>query len=85
MVFYAMNMLDGNPIIAEIHQVDPMMNVDIIVGKTEEAVAYVDMFNKNITAYLTYNFPIKEVGEEFIKRILWVFDSVLDSYEEQEF
>ena len=80
-----MNMLDGNPIIAEIHQVDPMMNVDIIVGKTEEAVAYVDMFNKNITAYLTYNFPIKEVGEEFIKRLLWVFDSVLDSYEEQEF
>ena len=71
-VFYAKNMLDGNPLITEIHQADPMMNVDVVVGKTEEAVVYVDMFNKNMAAYLTYNFPIKEVGEEFIKRLLWV-------------
>ena len=71
-VFYAMNMLDGNPLIAEIHQADPMMNVDVVVSKTEEAVACVNMFNKKITAYLTYNFPIKEVGEEFIKRLLRV-------------
>ena len=47
-VFYAMNILDGNPLIAEIHQADSMMNVDVVVGKMEEAVAYVDMFNKNI-------------------------------------
>ena len=67
-----MNMLDGNPLIAEIHQVDPMMNVDVVVGKTEEAIACVDMFNKNIAAYLMYNFPIKEVGKEFIKRLLRV-------------
>ena len=59
LVFYAMNMLDGNPLIAEIHQADPMMNVDVVVGKTEEAIACVDMFNKNIAAYLMYNFPIK--------------------------
>ena len=31
-VFYAMKMLDGNPLIAEIHQADPMMNVDVVVG-----------------------------------------------------
>ena len=48
-VFYAMNMLDRNPLIAEIHQSDPMMNVGVVVCKTEEAVACVDMFNKNIT------------------------------------
>ena len=46
LVFYAMNILDGNPLIAEIHQADPMMNVDVVVGKTEEAVACMDMFNK---------------------------------------
>ena len=34
-VFYAMNMLDRNPLIPEIHQADPMMNVDVVVGKTE--------------------------------------------------
>ena len=44
------NMLDGNPLITEIHQADPMMNVDVVVGKTEKAVACVDMFNKNIAA-----------------------------------
>ena len=71
-VFYAMNMLEGNPLIAEIHQADPMMNVDVVVGKTEEAIACVNMFNKNIAAYLMYNFPIKEVGKEFIKRLLRV-------------
>ena len=65
-----MNMLDGNPLIAEINQADPMMNMDVVVGKTEEAIACVDMFNKNIMAYLMYNFPIKEVGKEFIKRLL---------------
>ena len=59
-----MNMLDGNPLIAEIHQADPMMNVDVVVGKTEEAIACVTMFNKNIAAYLMYNFPIKEVGKD---------------------
>ena len=64
------NMLDGNPLIAEIHQADPMMNVYVVVGKTEEAVACMNMFNKNIAEYLTYNFPIKEVGKEFIKRLL---------------
>ena len=53
LVFYSMNMLDENPLIAEIHQADPMMNVDVVVGKTEEAVACVDMLNKNIAAYLT--------------------------------
>ena len=52
-VFYAMNMLDSTPLIAEIHQADPMMNVDVVVGKTEEAVTCVDMFNKNVAAYLT--------------------------------
>ena len=62
-VFYAMNMLDGNSLITEIHQADPMMNVDVVVGKTEEAIACVDMFNKNITEYLMYNFPINEVGK----------------------
>ena len=71
-VFYAMNMLDGNPLIAEIHQADPMMNVDVVVGKTEEAIACVNMFNKNISAYLMFNFPIKGVGKEFIKRLLRV-------------
>ena len=67
-----MNILDGNPLITDIHQVDPMMNVDVVVGKTEEAITCVDIFNKNITAYLMYNFPIKEVGKEFIKRLLRV-------------
>ena len=71
-VFYAMNMLDRNPLIAEIHQADPMMNLDVVVGKTEEAIAFVDMFNKSIAAYLMYNFPIKKVGKEFIKRLLQV-------------
>ena len=52
LVFYAMNMLDGNPLIAEINQADPTMNVDVVVGKTEEAIACVDIFNKNIAAYL---------------------------------
>ena len=52
LVFYAMHMLDGNPLIAEIHQADPMMNVDAVVGNTEEAIACVDMFNKNIAEYL---------------------------------
>ena len=52
LVFYAMNMLDENSLIAEIHQADPMMNVDVVVGKTEEAIACVNMFNKNIAAYL---------------------------------
>ena len=49
-VFYAMNMLDRNPLIAEVHQEDPMMNVDVVVGKTEEAVACMGMFNKKIVA-----------------------------------
>ena len=62
-VFYSMNMLDGNPLIAEIHQAGPMMNVDVLVGKTEEAIACVGMFNKNVSAYLVYNFPIKDVGK----------------------
>ena len=65
-VFYAMNMLDGNPLITEIHQADPMTNVDVVVGKMEEAVACVGMFNKNIVAYLMYNFPIMDTGKEFI-------------------
>ena len=34
-VFYAMNMLDGNLLIVEIHQADSMMNVDVVVGKTD--------------------------------------------------
>ena len=72
LVFYAMKMLDGNPLIAEIHQADPMMNVDVVVGKTEEAIACVKMFNNNIAEYLMYNFPIKEVGKEFIKILLRV-------------
>ena len=50
-MFYAMKMLDGNPLIAEIHQADPMMIVDVVVGKTEEAIECVNMFNKNIAAY----------------------------------
>ena len=49
-----------------------MMNVDVVVGKTEEAITCVEMFNNNIVAYLMYNFPIKEVGKEFIKRLLQV-------------
>ena len=49
-----------------------MMNVDVVVGNTEEAVACVEVFNKNIAAYLMYNFPIKEVGKDFIKRLLRV-------------
>ena len=49
-----------------------MMNVDVVVGTTEEAIACVNMFNKNIAAYLMYNFPIKEVGKEFNKRLLQV-------------
>ena len=49
-----------------------MTNMDVVVGKTEEAIAYMDMFNKNIMAYLMYNFPIKEVDKEFIKRLLRV-------------
>ena len=44
-VFYDMNMLDKNPLIVEIHKANSMMNVDVVVGKTEESVAYVDMFN----------------------------------------
>ena len=48
-VFYAMN----TSLIAEIHQADPMMNVDVVVGNTEEAIACVDTFNKNIAVYLT--------------------------------
>ena len=52
LVFYAMNMLDGKRLIAEIHQADPMTNVNVVVGKMEEAVTCVDMFNKNIAAYL---------------------------------
>ena len=71
-VFYAMNMLDGNPLVAEIHQADPMMNVDVVLGKTEDSIACVDMFNKNIAAYLMYNFPIKEMGKEFSKRLMLV-------------
>ena len=67
-----MKMLDGNPLIAEIHQADSMMNVDVVVGKTEEAIACVNMFNYNIAAYLMYNFPIKEVGKDFIKRLMRV-------------
>ena len=31
-----------------------------------------NMFNKNIAAYLMYNFPIKEVCKDFIKRLLRV-------------
>ena len=42
-VFYAMKMFDGIPLIAEIHQADPMMNVYVVVGKTEEAIACVNM------------------------------------------
>ena len=42
-----------------------------LVGKTEEAIACVNMFNKNIGAYLIYNFPNK-LGMEFIKRLLRV-------------
>ena len=49
-----------------------MMNVDVLVGKTKEAIACVHMFNKNIAAYLMYNFPLNEVGKEFIKRLLRV-------------
>ena len=71
-VFYAMKMMDGSPLIAEIHQADPMMNVDVVVGKTEEAVSCVDMINKNIAAYLTFNFPIKEADKDFITRLLKV-------------
>ena len=71
-VFYTMNMLNGNPLITYIHQADPMMNVDVMVGKTEKAVACVDMFSKSITAYLTYNFLIKEVCEEFINILFQV-------------
>ena len=64
------NMLDGNLLTAEIHQADTMMNVDVVVGKTEKAIACVHMLNKNIAEYLMYNFPIKEVGKDFIKRLL---------------
>ena len=41
------------------------------IKRTMES-ACVDMFNKNIAAYLMYNFLIKEVGKEFIKRLLRV-------------
>ena len=49
-----------------------MMNVNVVVGKTEEDISCVDMFNKNIAAYLMYTLLIKEVGKEFIKRLLRV-------------
>ena len=71
-VFYAIKMMDGSPLIAEIHQADPMMNVDVVVGKTEDAVACVNMINKNIAVYLTFNFPIKDTYEDFIARLLRV-------------
>ena len=36
-VLYAMKMLDGRPLFVEIHQLAPIMNVNVVVGKTEEA------------------------------------------------
>ena len=41
-VFYAMNMLEGNPLITEIHQADPMMNVDVVVGTSHTAAEVLD-------------------------------------------
>ena len=67
---YLMKMLDGRPLFAEIHQSAPLMNVDVVIGKTKEATDRVEMMNKNIAAYVKFNFPIEGVGEELIERLL---------------
>ena len=72
-VFYSMRMMDGRPLFAEVHQAEAMMNVDVVVGMTAEAVTRVDMINKNVAAYLFYNFPIHKVQVDLIERLLRVF------------
>jgi hypothetical protein len=69
-VLYSMKMLDGRPLFAEIHQSAPLMNVDVVIGKTKEATDRVEMMNKNIAAYVHFNFPIEGVGEDLIERLL---------------
>ena len=49
-----------------------MMNVDIVVGMTAEAVSRVDMINRNLAAYLALKFPIENVDGAFIERLLRV-------------
>ena len=49
-VFYAMRMMDGRPLFAEVHQADSMMIIDVVVGITAAAVSRVDMINRNVGA-----------------------------------
>ena len=69
-VLYAMKMINGRPLFAEIHQSAPLMNVDVAIGKTKEATDRAEMTNKNIAAYVKFNVPIEGVGEELIENLL---------------
>ena len=67
---YLVKMLDGRPLSAEVHQAAPLINVDVTVGKTKEAIDRVDMMNKNIAAYVKFYFLVEGVSEGLIIALL---------------
>ena len=69
-VLYATKMLDGRPLFAEIHQSAPPVNVDVVIGKTKEAIDRVKTMNKNIAAYVKFHFPIEGVNEGLTENLL---------------
>ena len=46
------------------------MNVDVVIDKIKEATERVKMMNKNISAYVKFNFPIEGVGEDLLEKLL---------------
>ena len=59
-VLYTMNIVEGRPLFVEIHQAAPLMNVNMVVGKTMEAIERVDTMNKNVAASVKFHFPIED-------------------------
>ena len=44
--------------------------MDVVIGKTKAATDRAGMMNKNITAYVKFNFPIEGVGKDRIEKLL---------------
>jgi hypothetical protein len=66
-----LNLKDGNPMVAELHQRGPQGPVDMVIPNTSEAKVQSKMFNKQPAGYLYHVLPLFGATEFFIKTILW--------------
>ena len=69
-MYSRLNMSDGYPLIAELHQPHALVEVEGIVPNTPEAEQMVAMMAKNVAAYLHFYLQEEGLGEQFIKELM---------------